>query len=382
MKHTETLIFFDAPQLIVAKDILATNYLCLLVETGVNKDKYFCIPISPGKLQDFKMGEVDLLSILKNPEVDNLFEALTNEGQYDELNAKPIESSDVPNNWLPDPGFYLTSLRQRKQGIVKEAQERYRAVLHYTLNPPEAKDESKISAIHLSQATKLFQRLVKHSYRKAIKDLPYQEREQISDELFYRLDVFAFSKGSFTVHMQSGVTGDLVGYVHISKALEIIDNITALIDDPEEATKKLAEVGGHFASAYKNLIQFISNSSIPLNYEWSMPEKNTSTFRSISTHQAKPLYEHLSKRVDLGKEDVILKGRLTKVDDKYGSWRLKNIEDGKEYSGKIDPDSNINLAGAVIETKVYKFICEERLEEEAGTGRESSTLYLVSYEIE
>ena len=56
------------------------------------------------------------------------------------------------------------------------------------------------------------------------------------------------------------------------------------------------------------------------------------------------------------------------------TWRIINEEDDKEYNG----ESETELAGLIIETQRYKFVCEERLEEERGTGKEFSKLYLIS----
>lgn len=70
-------------------------------------------------------------------------------------------------------------------------------------------------------------------------------------------------------------------------------------------------------------------------------------------------------------------GILTKVDEKYKKWRLVSEEDKREYAGSTE----IDLAGLTIETQRYEFLCEERLEEEKGTGREITKLYLKSYRV-
>ncbi len=73
---------------------------------------------------------------------------------------------------------------------------------------------------------------------------------------------------------------------------------------------------------------------------------------------------------------VRLVGKLTKVDEKLRTWRLVSEEDGREYNGS----SEIELAGLIIETKRYEFFCEERLEEEKGTGKEFTRLHLTNYQ--
>jgi hypothetical protein len=177
--------------------------------------------------------------------------------------------------------------------------------------------------------------------------------------------------------MQSAVPADLFGYAHVSKAFEIIDEINESIGDPNEAVKMVAELGGHFSTAYKDLLKFIIEAETPIEYEWAMPEKKSTSIHKISTYHAKPLYEEIIKRDDIEVEEITLIGRLTKVDIKYKTWRLLSDEINREYHGTSD----INLAGLVIESRRYEFFCEERLEEERGTGKEITKLYLKSYRI-
>ena len=95
----------------------------------------------------------------------------------------------------------------------------------------------------------------------------------------------------------------------------------------------------------------------------------------MSSSQAGPLYEALSLRADIGIEIVRFRGKLSKVDEKNRTWRMVTDEDLKEISGFAEVD----LAGLVIENQKYEFTCEERLEEEKGTGREFARLVLTSY---
>lgn len=379
LKHSRTLVYYDGPEVLVAEDPLGTKHLCVLVEVDETSDTFVCVPISAARLEEFMLRTIDLRSLIESPETDELLKAVTSEADYSQLIAGSIEVSEVPPEWLPAPGFFLPAPHPAESLVAAEAQQRNRAVLHCSLNPPESRGETKISALHLGQALKLMQRLVKHAYSRSIVEMDSELRQLISLEPFHQLEVFAFSEGSFTVHMQSAVPADLVGYVQVARAFELIDKVTALVDNPDAAVDLVAELGGWFATAYRDLMEFISEVDTPLSYEWAMPETPTSRHQAISTAQARPLYEALSARVDIGVEYVHLVGRLTKVDEKYGTWRLKTVEDGKERSGKLDPDASVDLSGLVIGTELYEFQCEERLEEERGTGRESAQLYLISH---
>jgi hypothetical protein len=374
LNYTDALVIYDGLQVFVAKDQFGTKYICTLVEQSVSIDKYICAPISFERLQKLFQQEVDLRDIYVIPEADELFIILSEGGILDHLSASPISLKDIPEAWLPQSGFYIKTEQISDVKVIEEAISRNRAIIHLRLNPPEALSESKIYAENLSQATKLIQRLIKHSYRKAIRHIEKGLRETLNTLENYQLEIFAFSPGSFTVHMQSSLPTDLIGYAEIERAFDIIDYITVLSNNPDATVEKVSQLGGHFASAYKDLLKFMTDTGTNIDYEWASPQKNISTRRSISASQAKPLYEALIERSDIEIETISITGRLTKVDEKLKTWRLKSESDGKEYSGS----SEVNMAGLVIDTEIYELICEERLEEEKGSGKEFTRLYIIS----
>jgi hypothetical protein len=374
LSYTDALVIYDGLQVFVAQDQFGTKHICTLVEQSTSIDKYICVPISFDRLQRLIQSEVDLRDIYVMPEDEELFLIQSEGGILDHLTASPMSLRDIPETWLPQPEFYIKTEPIPDVKVIEEAISRSRAIIHFRLNPPEAISESKIYAENLSQATKLIQRLVKYSYRKAIQHFEKELRDILNISENYQLEIFAFSPGSFTLHMQSALPTDLVGYAEIEKAFEIIDKITALSNNPDATVDQVSQLGGHFATAYKDLLKFITESGTNLDYEWASPEKHKSTRRSISTSQAKPLYEALIERSDIEIETIRIIGKLTKVDEKLKTWRLKSESDGKEYSGI----SEVDLAGLVIETEKYELICEERLEEERGSGKEFTRLYIVS----
>lgn len=373
--HFETLLYYDGPELITAHDQLGTRFLCLLIDVSDEDDTYVCIPISPGRLKNLMVGQIDLRSVFVNPETAEYFQGVVANGDLERIEAIPISLDALGNAWLPEAELFLEAMQPVDNQVIQESQERQRAVIHCTLNPPEANTESKISAEHLSQAIRLFQRVIRHAYGKALKGMQGNIKSMVSSSENFELEVFAFSPGSFTVHMQAAVPADLVGYSYVARAIDILDSVNFEIDDPVQATKVLAQYGGHFVTAYKDLLQFILETETPIAYEWSMPSKPESTRTRIIPRQVKPLLEALRERVELGEEEVRLVGRFTKVDEKLGTWRLFVSDDKKEYSG----ESDIQLAGLVIETKIYELSCVEKLEEERGSGKEMRRLILRSY---
>jgi len=375
LDHLQTVLYYDVPQVFIAGDQLGTRYVCMLVEEGNEVDKYLCVPASAHRLNSLFSGELDLRSLYESPETDELYVVNTSPDGLSAMSVTALDLNDVSQDWFPDPGLFIGIERLPDIQVIEEALRRQRAIIHCKLSPPESRDEPKITAEHLGQAVRLFQRLVKHAYRKALKGLDDASRQLLSEPRNYELEIFAFSPGSFTLHMQSAVPADLLGYVQISKALEIIDSISERIDYPDEAVDIVAAFGGHFATAYKDLLRFITETETSIEYEWSIPERRASNRYRISTAQAAPLYKEMIKRVEIEVEEIRLVGRLTKVDKKLRTWRLVSEDDQKEYSGS----SEVDLSGLVIQTQRYEFLCDARLEEERSTGREKTKLFLKYY---
>ncbi len=377
LDHADTLIYYDGPQLILAQDQLGTQYVCLLVEESDEADSWLCLPSSDARVSMLLAGELDLRQAFEDPETGELYSVRSESGELFSMRTIPISADEVPESWLPERGLLLRPDEPPQNEVVKEALARQRAVILCRLSPPESRTQPKITVQHLAQAVKLVQRLVMHAYRKALRDLGVVTRTQLSAVDYYELEVFGFAPGSFAVWMQSAYPADLLGYAQVAKALDIIDAVSERVDDPDAAVLKIAEFGGHFATVCKDLFQFISETDTAIEYEWSMPETGTSTHRRISARQAGPVYAAMVQRDELATVLVTLVGRLTKVDEKYRTWRLVSEEDQKEKSGS----SEIELAGLTIATQRYEFVCEERLEEERGTGRETTKLYLRRYRL-
>ena len=373
LSYQEAWVIYDGLQVFWANDQFGVRYICTLVEQNDKLDKYICAPVSINRFDDLVRSKIDLRKIYCKPEDENLY-VLENRGA-EIINVKidKIAVTDIPENWLPKEGFFVNPHSESDVDIVEQAIKRNRAIIYFRLNPPESLAESKIYADNLSQATRLIQRLVKHAYRKAIKKFEsvVQDKMDLKDD--YKLEIYAFAPGSFTLQMQTAKPADMFGHSEVKKALQVIDNVANLADSPDMTVDGVSQIGGHFATAYRDLVHFISDTGTSLEYEWASPDRQKSKIYGITDFQAKPLYEALMKRTDIGIEKVKFIGKLTKIDVKLKTWRLMRDSDGREITGQ----SEIDLSGLVIGTKKYELTCEERLEEELGTGKETTKYYIM-----
>lgn len=375
MEFEETLIYYDMPNLIVAKDQIGLRYICQLVETTQTIDKFLCIPLSAQRLKEFKSSNIDLQSLFENPEVSEYYLAEIINGKIDQFEIGMVPRDQIPDAWIPDPGFYFYEEFSTDNHVVQEAKTRDRGISFWRLSPPESADDLRISATHLSEGLRIIQKTIKYAYIKYLSFLNEKARSAITIHDYSLQEVIGFSNGSFTIQLQSAFPADLVGYAQVSKAYEIIDEISRNVEDTSTAINSLTKYGGHFVSSYRELLQFINDNNIPIEYEWSMPSKDHSVHSFLYPRKVRPLLEALNQKLELSKEYREFTGYFTKVDEKNNTWRITNEKDAREYSG----ESEIDLAGLIIHSQLYSIHCEEILEVRRGTGKETPKLILKSF---
>ena len=114
----ETLIFHDYPQLFVAKDKIGGLQLCLAID---DTPQYISVALSAARLQDLKLGKIDLHSVFAKPELGAWFRVhLTDKN---EVLAEAMPSTEkIPTEWLPMPNEFLpysNLLRPETFDVVK-----------------------------------------------------------------------------------------------------------------------------------------------------------------------------------------------------------------------------------------------------------------------
>lgn len=370
------LEYYDGVQVFVGGDQLLVPYICVLVESTASTDKYLCVPASAQRLATLLRGEVDLRQFVIDSETREYYVADAADGQLNSIELQQIDRANVPEAWLPDSGLTFDSTVSECQALIDEVITKGITVFQWRLNPPEAESEPKIYAEKLSRATSIIQRLLRHAMKKVKRSSTEIARNLIDIDTDSRLEVYAFSPGSFTLHLQPAAQPDLFGYSKMEEALRVLDTIVAYSGDPQTTVSELSSIGIHFATAYRDLCQFIKDAETDIGYRWASPDDLIVSTRAITRAQAGPLYDAIIERRDLSADEVELIGRLSKVDKNRGTWRLKRQDDDHEFSGQ----SEVDLSGLVIETEVYRFKCEKQIEIEQGTMREIEKLYLKSFE--
>ena len=375
IRYTRTLFYHDCVQLFEGMDVIGGNYLCLLLENGEAADKYLAVGISPEASRKFKVGEVDLRSLIQEREFREWF---TTTCTPDPANDLELEEHDgeIPHELLPSEGFILTT-QLDPAPVLKESTARRNAVLEVWVDPPEAAYGPRIRAETLAGMVGIFQNLVKHAYNKSLSGIPFASRKQIDVLDAHQMDAFVFAPGSFRVFFEASKGPDLFGFVELQRALVKIDELTANADSPEKALEIMKKNKGHVAGAYIRLLDFLIKNRTALSYKWSSPTIQGTRGGTITERQAGPLLEIFNKAEPLGIETLNIHGVLKMANSKNQTWRLASLEDHQEYSGEVK-EGAVGVSHLIIDN-VYTFECEEHIEEQVATGREVRKLLLVKH---
>ena len=105
---TDTLEFYDVPQIFTATDATGVRYLCTLYDYQEGKFHYIGVQISEPRLIAFLGGQLDLRDAYLYPEVDNgIYHVEVNDGQV--IATHILTAADVSEEMLPERGFFFTA---------------------------------------------------------------------------------------------------------------------------------------------------------------------------------------------------------------------------------------------------------------------------------
>lgn len=373
----ESILFeTDVPEIVLARDRAGTAYLSLLVDRAVEGDTFLCVPASAKRLAALRLGTIDLRDAFTDGETGSVFSArFVRMDDLPFLSLSPVEA--IPEYWLPQPGFllsnYLPEIAPDLAALASEAVASRSSVGVLEFHPPESNEDSRIDAHHLAEGLRLFQVLLHHAYGKAMKGAETLARAMLGGEEAPTIQILPnFARGSFRVHFQSKLEVDLSGSTGVGIALAKLDELTEFVDSPEKALPVLKSNSGHVISAYKSLLYFIATEETPLVYSWSEPGAYAPTRRRIGTDSAKRLYEILSVNQDLSNVEVTFTGTFGKLSED-GKWMLHT--ENKTIRGLMAEGVGDLLAGVVYQSKSYRIVCDEKLEESIGKAPRK-TLYL------
>jgi len=350
---SQILVYYDFPHIFTANDKVNTSYLCMLVSIE-DEPLFIATQISKIRLINFLNGSVDLRDIFENPEINQIF---TFNQIEDEINAKLFELAVIPNSFLPEKDFYFKNHSQSDDIIVQESIEYENAVVHLAVS--DEQNNYSIEADDLGDIMKLYQVIIENTYKKELSNKKIKDKKSYYLPNNYKLRAFASSLSSFNIHLYSTSQRDLFGNAIIEVGLEKFSQLISEYKSDDAYIEILRSVKGHSVSTLRKLMKKLIDDNLTIKHKWYSPNKDTVDFIKVTPEKANRIYKVLNSSEELAEEIRIFEGHLVQVDIDKGTWRIKNIEDGNEYSGESNPDY---LQGLTVETVNYKITCTELIE--------------------
>jgi len=370
----QILLYYDFPEIFTAKDAVDTKYLCLLTNIINEEPKYISTPISNKRLSNFINGSEDLREIFVNPESNRYFEFTTTK---ETIIATKYPEQLLPEELLPEEGFVLRDQIKNEDEIIQESIEYKNAIVHLAVS--DEKDNYSIEADDLGDVLKLYQVMLENIFKKEVVNRKVKDTKSTIIPQNYTLRAFDSSYSSFNVHLYSKSQTDLFGNAIVEIGLEKLNSILSKIESEDGHIEILQSVKGHSVSTLKKLVRKIIDNDLKLKHKWFAPNQEKVHYQVIDTERANKLYDLLNSKKDLSEEIKEFFGHLVQVDVNKGTWRIHNLEDGKEYSGESTGEK---LQGVTVETINYKIVCTEQIEIMRVSENEKTKYVLTSIEAE
>ena len=371
VSYSAMLDYCDGPLLFEARDVIGGHYLAMAMETTEGKDGYVVVGVAPERLRQFRAGLVDLRLLVMEAGEQQWF--LTEAADLSEpLTLIPQQSSLAQSEFLPDEGYLLHDT-PTDAFVLQQAQARNNLMLELIVEPPEAAANHRIRVETFVGLLDQVQKMVKHAYKAAVRELPPRHRPRVPLAEAALLDVVVpADAGSFRVVLEASGPPDLLGGSEVARALHRVDTLFEHPADPDSTLAIAKQNRGHLAGAYLNLLKFLARRQTGMRYSWADPSFTQPKSRAVSQAEAGRLAEVLEDVSNLGTEEVTLVGEFVKVNRATGAWGLLT-GDGL-MSGKLQDDGP-SLNGLTVGGH-YEFSCVEKLETVHGTGKEIRNLYL------
>jgi hypothetical protein len=372
-----TLVYYDGIQVFEARDLIGGYYVGTALPEDDYRDKYLVVGVSPEQLRQFRTSTVDLLTLILNrPEAD-WYIGYSEDALVSPLTLERQDSVLETSAFLPDAGFVLRE-RTTQLDALSEARERNNLALAIAVEPPESAAEHRIHTTSLAGLLLRIQRVVKHAYSRAARDLSPALKRRIDRTDAHVLDVVVpAAAGSYRMVFSPSATPGLLGESEVSRALLILDRLFEHVDDAHATMEIVKTYAGHLAGAYVDLLKFLVEIDSNLRVAWAEPEFTNPHSFSITRVEAEPIISLANGVTSLTEETVVVSGALTKVDVDRRSWWLKDAD--HEHSGDAREGGPVLLG--LTTGHQYRFTCIEEYTE-SETGREHRELHLIGYEPE
>jgi hypothetical protein len=120
IQHTQTLFYYDGPQIFEARDAIGGHYVALMVEPDDDHDQYLVTGVAPERLRQFRSGSLDLRTLLAESGENEWYLTKTEAGLEQALQLVMQDSPLLDSGLLPEPGFVLRAPQAGLEALETE----------------------------------------------------------------------------------------------------------------------------------------------------------------------------------------------------------------------------------------------------------------------
>lgn len=341
------LVYYDIPQVFIAKDAINTRYLCMFIGSNSDYDSYVGVQISQSRLFELLAGKIDLRTAYQTPEIHEYFDI----HHAEDIRVVAMNSS-IDDQYLPDEDFFTKV--DLDDTIESEVLNLNKPVLHIGLEDDHSAPQANIKVLSrvLGEVDGIYYSAC------ARLGVPGSKRTLVA---------YLATAASYNIHMYADVEPDLFGQTEVDRVFEHISNLfqRTSVGDVRDS---LSEVNGVELSHYKSLIRVLKKNGLALKYKYLSTQMDAPVVsHHIELQKISDIAVLLSLNEDEEVANVEYAGTFAKVDaTRTGVWTFD--VDGEEgvvgtINGKVS-DINI-LTGVVIKSQRYKITCEQKTKSDA-----------------
>ena len=300
IRCTETLFYYDGPQILEARDAIGGHYLVVMATADDGRERCLAVGVAPERLRQFRAGALELRSLMVEAGREEWYLATaTNLNQP--LEIEPQQTPLAESSHLPDDGFVLPDCHE--EGLLLQH----------------------------------FQTMAKHAWRAASRELSDRDRSQMSAAGEHLMDVVVpAAAGSFRVVLEAAGRPGTLRKSALSCTLQRMDLLFENAASPRDTLVSLREHHGHLANAYIRFLQLLVKHGARFRYSWAEPTSTRPNCREILESEAGSLVEALSRKSHRQSERVTLVGTFENFNRKKGTWGL--LIDGVTVPGRVRGD--------------------------------------------
>lgn len=370
IQYARTLDYCDGILLFEGNDPIGGTYVGSYLEQVEGGDDYLVVGCRPEMLRLFRHGACDLLELLTASAVYGWCVASLL-GTKRPLTVKGTGAGDIPNEYLPEPGYMIFD-SEVNHGVVADAAERNNFVLQVSIEPPRT---GRGRAVEFAVVEGLMDR-VQDLARCAVKEVAGSRGVMEAS----RLGLVGMSEGSVVVTLEAAAGLDERRESALAQAFEWLDSLFDKMEVSQQLDVDMAEYAPATVEAYARLMKLLKDKETGFHYTWAAPDTVAPSHRVVSLERAQTLESELPRALmelslEVAAKEVVLQGVLEAASQLNRRWTLRDAR-GVFRRGVIE-EGELGLDDLVIGGQ-YTFTCLERVVEGRSGRRRRPTLFLQS----